>query len=143
MHYTIPMTTKKLIIYADGGARGNPGPAAAGYAILDANEDLLEEGGQYLGETTNNQAEYAAVRLALEKAAKFNPEEIEFFLDSELVVKQLNGQYKVKNKALKPRVEEVRLKEAKYQKVTYKHVMREFNKLADRQVNVVLDNQKK
>ncbi|MBI4101007.1 ribonuclease HI family protein [Candidatus Microgenomates bacterium] len=131
-------TYKSLKIYADGGARGNPGPAAAGYVITNDGQ-ILEEGGQFLGKTTNNQAEYAAVRVALEAAKKFEPKEIEFHLDSQLVVKQLNGEYRVKNLALRPRVEEIQRLAKQFKKVTFTHVRREYNKLADAQVNIILD----
>lgn len=137
------MAHTKLKIFADGGARGNPGPAAAGFVITNANDETLESDGVYLGETTNNQAEYQAVKLALERAAKYSPTEINFYLDSELVVKQLNGQYKVKNAALKPRVEEIKMLINTFPKVSFSHVFRAQNKLADKQVNIALDNQLK
>jgi len=131
---------KKLKIFCDGGARGNPGPAASGYVIKDVEDKILEEGGIYLGETTNNQAEYRAVVLALEKAVKYKPENIEFYLDSQLIVNQMNGLYKVKNAELKPVVEQVKKLASAYKSVTYQHVPREQNTLADAQVNIVLDN---
>ena len=92
------MQHKKLIIHTDGGARGNPGPAGIGAVIYDEEKNVVAEISRYIGETTNNQAEYRAVLAAIEKAKDFKPEEINFFLDSELVVKQLNREYKVKNK---------------------------------------------
>jgi ribonuclease HI len=131
-----------LTIYTDGGSRGNPGPSAAGYVIASDGK-ILEEGGLYLGITTNNQAEYRAAKLALEKAAKYNPFEIEFHLDSELVVKQLNGEYKIKNSELKPVYEDILRLASQFQKVTFTHVRREFNQLADAQVNIILDKQAK
>ena len=100
------MKVTKIKIYTDGGSRGNPGPAATGY-VISTDGQILEEGGRYLGETTNNQAEYQAVIQALVAAKKFKPSEIECHLDSELVVKQLNGQYKMKNKALRPHFEAI------------------------------------
>ncbi|MBI3984176.1 ribonuclease HI family protein [Candidatus Microgenomates bacterium] len=130
----------KLKIYTDGGSRGNPGPAAAGYVISDQNDQLLEEGGLYLGVTTNNQAEYRAVKLALEKASKYQPEHIDLYLDSELVVKQLMGLYKIKNVELKPVIEDVKQLLGRYD-YTIQHVRREYNQEADRQVNIVLDQQ--
>ncbi len=135
------MEYKSLKIFGDGGARGNPGPAASGYVIM-AGDQILETGGQYLGETTNNQAEYQAVKLALEAVAKFQPDLIEFNLDSELVVRQLNGLYKVKNQQLKPIHEAIKELTKLYPKVTFTHVRREFNQLADAEVNRILDAQK-
>ena len=91
----------KLVIYTDGGARGNPGPAGCGAVIFDENgKSILATHKKYLGEQTNNFAEYSAVVLALEEAKKFGAEELQLFLDSELVVKQLNGEYKIKNQDL-------------------------------------------
>jgi ribonuclease HI len=135
------LTSIKLKIFADGGSRGNPGPAASGYVIKDESDQILEEGGVYLGITTNNQAEYGAVKLALEKAKRFNPDDIEFYLDSQLVVNQLNGVYKVKHAELKPVVEAVKQLAAGFGQVTYQHIPREQNQLADKQVNIVLDSQ--
>ena len=129
-----------LKIFCDGGARGNPGPAASGYVIKDADDKILEEGGLYVGETTNNQAEYRAVVLALEKAAKFKPERIDFYLDSQLIVHQMNGVYKIKNTELKPVAENVKKLASQYPLVTFQHVPREQNQLADAQVNIILDN---
>jgi len=131
----------KLQIFTDGGSRGNPGPSASGYVILAGNEQILETGGEYLGITTNNQAEYQAVKLALERAAKYNPQKIELFIDSELVVKQMNGQYKIKNRDLWPIHSGIKELMAEYPDVTFTHVRREFNKLADAEVNQILDEQ--
>src|SRR3990167_757064 len=112
------MKIKSIKIYTDGGSRGNPGPSATGYVISN-NGNVLEEGGRYLGITTNNQAEYQAMIQALEAAAKFKPAEIECHMDSELVVKQLNGQYKMKNKELRPHFEKIKALADQYQKVTF------------------------
>lgn len=135
--------TTELLIYTDGGSRGNPGPSAAGYVILTADENqVLERGGQYLGITTNNQAEYQAVKLALDSAAKFAPESIQFRIDSLLVVNQLNGTFKVKSKELWPVHEAIKRLASAYGSVKYEHVYREHNTLADDEVNKVLDAQK-
>jgi ribonuclease HI len=136
------MTYKKLTIYTDGGSRGNPGPSAAGYVIATDGK-ILEEGGLYLGITTNNQAEYRAAKLALEQVAKYKPAEIDFRLDSELVVKQLKGEYKIKNIDLKPIYEDIVALSRSYKKIYFTHVRREFNSLADAQVNIILDKQAK
>lgn len=130
-----------LIIYTDGGSRGNPGPSASGYVIMDENKEILEEGGEYLGITTNNQAEYQAVKLALEHAEKFSPNSIEFRIDSLLVVNQMNGIYKIRNRDLWPVHKAIKDLAGKYPKVTYNHVRRENNKLADKMVNDILDSQ--
>lgn len=132
------MKHNNIRIYADGGSRGNPGPAASGFVITNDGK-VLEEGGKYLGHTTNNQAEYQAVVLALEAAAKYGPAEIEFHLDSELVVKQLNGVYKQKNQDLRPHFEAIKQLVKEFKKVTFTHVRREYNQLADAQVNIILD----
>lgn len=135
--------TTKLNIYSDGGSRGNPGPSASGYVILTEDEaHVLERGGRYLGITTNNQAEYQAVKLALEAAQKFHPEEISFYVDSLLVANQLNGVFKVKNKELWPVHEAIKGLAALFESVTFQHVGREDNQLADDEVNKILDAQK-
>jgi len=133
-------TVKHLIAYTDGGSRGNPGPSASGYVLMTEEEQVLEEGGEYLGITTNNQAEYQAVKLALENAKKYQPKEISFFIDSLLVVNQMNGVFKIKSKDLWPIHENIKQLAKLYEKVTFTHVRREFNTLADAQVNVVLDS---
>ena len=92
----------KIIIHSDGGARGNPGPAGIGAVLNNEKGEVLAEISKYLGETTNNQAEYQALIAGLEKAKELKAEELECYLDSELVVKQLNREYKVKNAELAP-----------------------------------------
>ncbi|MEX0668649.1 MAG: ribonuclease HI family protein [Candidatus Saccharimonadales bacterium] len=134
----------KIRIYSDGGSRGNPGPSAAGYVIMTKDESqILHNGGKYLGITTNNQAEYQAVKLALEAAEKFSPDEIDFCVDSLLVANQLNGIFKVKNKELWPVYESIKEHTNKFKKVTFRHVYREDNTLADEQVNIILDEHSK
>ena len=91
---------KKLKIYTDGGARGNPGPAGVGVAIFDEKENLIKTAKKYLGKATNNQAEYKALILALELAKKLGAEEVDCFLDSQLIVNQLNRKYKIKDHQL-------------------------------------------
>lgn len=133
---------KILKIYTDGGSRGNPGPSATGY-VISTDGQVLEEGGRYLGITTNNQAEYQAMIQALEAVAKFEPEELECHMDSELAVKQLNGIYKMKNQDLRPHFEKIKQLSSQYKKVTFTHVRREYNKLADAEVNKILDEKSK
>ena len=128
-----------VTIYSDGGSRGNPGPSACGYIIFDSAQQVVEEGGEYLGITTNNQAEYQAVRLGLEKAVKLNYKRVDFRLDSMLVVNQMNGVYKIKNRELWPINERIRELVSHFEKVSFSHVRREFNQLADGMVNKILD----
>ena len=130
---------KELKIYTDGGSRGNPGPSASGYVILDAAEHIVEEGGEYLGITTNNQAEYQAVKLALEAAQKYQPETVELFIDSLLVVNQMRGVYKVRNRDLWPVHQAIQDLSSRFKRVRFTHVRRDKNKLADGKVNQVLD----
>lgn len=134
-------TYDQVIIYSDGGSRGNPGPSAAGYVVMDKYETVIHEGGKYLGITTNNQAEYQAVRLALEKARELGAHVIDFRMDSMLVVNQLSGIYQVKNRELWPIHREIKELVASFEKVSFRHVRREFNQLADGMVNKILDEQ--
>jgi ribonuclease HI len=130
---------KELLIYTDGGSRGNPGPSASGYVIQDDKERLIFEDGKYLGITTNNQAEYQAVKLALEKALELDAKRLSFRLDSQLVVNQLNGVYQIKNRDLWPIHQSIMVLANKFEKVTFTHVRREFNQEADAMVNKILD----
>lgn len=125
-------------IYSDGGSRGNPGPSAAGFVILQ-NENVIDHGGEYLGITTNNQAEYQGVRLGLERALERGMATIEFRIDSMLVVNQLNGIYKIKNRELWPINERIQLLVEQFESVKFQHVPRELNKMADTLVNKLLD----
>ena len=134
---------KHLRIYTDGGARGNPGPAAAGAAV-----HLMHDGvegatiatvAEYLGKTTNNQAEYTAIVRGLEEAKKLGAEIVEMVMDSELAVKQLNGIYRVRNPEIAKRYLEVHNLRQQFQKVTFRHVRREKNTEADALVNLAID----
>lgn len=131
--------TRKCILYSDGGSRGNPGPSASGFIIMNDREEVLYEGGKYLGITTNNQAEYQAVLLGLEKAKEMGARQIEFRLDSLLVVNQMNGLYQIKNRDLWPIHERIKELAASFESVRFIHVRREFNRLADGMVNKILD----
>lgn len=131
---------RSLKIFTDGGSRGNPGPSASGFVILNEKDEIIEEGGEYLGVTTNNQAEYQAVKLAMQTAIKYDPSEIHFFIDSLLVVNQMKGVYKIKNRDLWPIHSDIKKLSEDFDKVTYTHVRRELNKLADAKVNEVLDS---
>lgn len=134
------MKENKLKIYCDGGARGNPGPAAAGVIIKSTKKIVKFK--KYLGERTNNQAEYEAILLALEKIEKEFPQakNLEFFLDSELVAKQLRGEYKIKNESLGKKLISIKNHVLiRGIKVAYKHIPREENKEADKLVNEAID----
>lgn len=131
-------------VFTDGGARGNPGPAAAGVAIegFAGKKRLLC--GKYLGKTTNNVAEYSAFLLAYETLLSqkdIDPGEtqVQFFADSLLAVKQLNGEFKIKNPNLAKLIDQIKAKENLFAVVSYQHVPREANVFADGQVNKVLD----
>jgi ribonuclease HI len=130
---------QKLIIYTDGGARGNPGPAGIGVAIYNEDKVLVAEISEFLGVATNNQAEYQAVIFALKKAKELKGEELHFFLDSELVVKQLKREYKVKNKDLASLFLEIHNLSLSFKKIIYTHIRRELNKVADKIANVAMD----
>jgi len=136
------MQNQKLIIYTDGGARGNPGPAGIGAIIYDEGENILAELSEYIGIATNNQAEYRAVILALKKAIELQASEIDFYLDSELVVKQLNGEYRVRNKDLMPIFLEIKNYLKNFSQVSFSHVRRELNKEADRLANEAMDRER-
>lgn len=131
--------TDKLIVYSDGGSRGNPGPSAAGYVVMTSDEKIIEQGGEYLGTTTNNQAEYHGVRIGLEKALQLGARNVDFRVDSLLVANQLRGIYKIKNRDLWPIYERISELIEKFDKVTFSHIKRDFNTLADHMVNQTLD----
>ncbi len=128
-----------VVIFADGGSRGNPGPSASGFVIMDNKNNVLARGGEYLGITTNNQAEYHGVRLGLEKALEMGLKSVDFRLDSMLVVNQMNGVYTIKNRDLWPINERIRDLMSKFDHVSYHHVPRDMNQLADSEVNKTLD----
>lgn len=127
-----------IIIYSDGGSRGNPGPSAAAFVIVDG-ETVIDQGGEYLGITTNNQAEYHGVRLGLERAAERGIKLLEFRIDSMLVVNQLKGLYKIKNRELWPINERIQTLLKQFEGVKFNHVPRELNTMADSLVNKFLD----
>ena len=130
---------KKLIIYSDGGSRGNPGPAGIGVVIKNEKGKILDEISRFIGKTTNNQAEYQALLAGLNKAVELKASEVQCFLDSELVVKQLNKEYKVKDKDLAAQFIKVWNLLPNFRKITFKHVFREKNFEADKLVNKALD----
>jgi ribonuclease HI len=134
-----------LNIYSDGGARGNPGPAAAAFVATNEKGEKIFDYGHYLGESTNNIAEYSALYMAMKWLRKYASKEkvtsVVFHLDSELVVKQLNGIYKIKNANLKNLYDRIQtVKEGYDFAVKFVHVPRAQNKHADKLVNETLDN---
>ena len=122
---------QSLISYTDGGARGNPGPAGIGVVLKTKNGETVGEWSKFLGITTNNQAEYRALLLALEEARSLGVEELECRLDSELVVKQLRGEYKVKHPDLKPLFAQVLSLISSFKHVSFNYIPRTLNKEAD------------
>ena len=128
----------KLTIYTDGGARGNPGPAGLG-VVMYAGGEIVKRHSRYLGKATNNQAEYRAVIDALEHAREMGAKEIDLVMDSELVVKQLNREYRVKDKDLGQLFVQVWNLTLGFSKFTVRHVRREQNKEADKMVNEAID----
>ncbi len=134
------MVNEEIKIYCDGGSRGNPGPSAAGVVFVDNNDKVVAQYNEYLGEQTNNFAEYSAVLLALKHIDNYKNSKIKFFLDSQLVVQQLKGAYKVKSDNIKPLYHKI-ISQIEVLDVEFTHVLREYNKLADEQVNICLDSQ--
>jgi len=133
---------KKLFLFTDGGARGNPGPAGAGVILVDQEKKVLDRFSSYIGETTNNKAEYLALILGLIRAKKVNdPAETQLVihLDSELVVKQLTGLYRIKDRDLQVLAHKVMRRTNDFAKVDYKYIERAKNKLADKLVNMAID----
>ena len=124
-------------LFSDGGSRGNPGSAAYGFVLFNG-EKIVKKKGEYIGETTNNVAEYSAIVAGLLEALH-HTKHVACFLDSELAVKQIKGEYRVKDEKLKPLYKEViRLSEL-FDEISFTHVRREYNKLADQMVNEALD----
>lgn len=134
--------SKKLVINTDGGSRGNPGPAAIGVFIKDADSgEVVFEHGGYIGETTNNIAEYKALLKAVETARDMGAVDVQINMDSELIVRQMLGQYKIKQPALQELAGKVIKVLKSFTKYNFTHVRREFNKEADALVNQALDAQ--
>ncbi|MFH0776639.1 MAG: ribonuclease HI family protein [Patescibacteria group bacterium] len=129
----------KLSLFCDGGARGNPGPAAAGAVIFDVQKNKLAAVAKFLGNATNNQAEYAAVILGLQKVLEFQPTELEILLDSKLLVEQIAGRWKIKDLELRKLAEKVHVGLAQISKWQISHIPRAKNHLADQLVNQTLD----
>ena len=135
------MPTNNYSLYTDGGARGNPGPAAIGVVLISPEGKEVKALGRTIGSTTNNQAEYQALLLGLELALAEGVRELACYLDSELVVKQLNREYKVKDKDLAPLFIRVWNMAQEFKTVSFSHVPRERNTRADGLVNEALDSE--
>jgi ribonuclease HI len=133
----------KVVVHVDGGARGNPGPAAAAAVASDLDGQVLAERNAYLGEATNNVAEYRAVLLGLELARELGAEEVEVVNDSELVARQIGGEYRVKNAGLKPLYAETMATLRGFERWAVRPVRREENTRADELVNEALDQRAK
>jgi ribonuclease HI len=133
------LSANEVKLYADGGSRGNPGPSASGYVLFDTHDGVLVDKGVYLGITTNNQAEYTALKLGLEEALAMGVKTVHVYMDSLLVVNQMKGVFKVKNRDLWPIHEAIKELVTKFQEVKFTHVPRELNKAADAAVNRALD----
>ena len=130
----------KATLYTDGGARGNPGPAAYAFVLEADDGTVLDARGEAIGVATNNVAEYSALVAGLRRAVEAGVDELDVVSDSELLVKQMRGDYKVKNRALQDLFLDASRLARQVGSVTYRHVRREHNQLADRLVNEALDS---
>jgi len=130
---------RTVIAYADGASRGNPGPAALGVVLYDEAGKELHRSSRALGRGTNNQAEYGAAIAALEAALGLGAQQVELRMDSELVVRQLSGRYRVRNPRLIPLHKRMLDLRTRFQRVTMRHVRRGENRVADRLANEALD----
>ena len=133
------MRLKKAVIFADGASRGNPGPAAIGATIKDKRGKLITFISQRIGRATNNQAEYRAIIAALEEAIRLGAKQVDIKTDSELVVKQINGEYRVKKATLKPLYQQVKQLQGLLKGFTITHILRQQNIEADKLANKALD----
>jgi len=132
------MNTEKVIIFTDGASRGNPGPAAIAAIIHDEAGKPIASLSRRIGTTTNNEAEYRAIIAALQKAVSLGAREVELKSDSELVVRQINGSYRVKAPALKPLYQQVKKLQGFVERLTITHISRRQNTRADRLANKAL-----
>lgn len=128
----------RAVLRSDGGARGNPGPGGAGF-VIEVDGSVVCRGGRFLGDVTNNVAEYSALIWGLVNARKLGVTDLQVFADSELLVKQLNGVYRVKNEGLKPLFLKAQSLLRTFSSVSVKHVRREENKEADALANEAMD----
>jgi len=133
------LSARRLVVNVDGGARGNPGPAAIAAVVTDPDGDVVEERSELIGPATNNVAEYRALLLGIERARALGADEVELVGDSELIVKQVRGEYRVKDAGLKGLHERVREELEPFEAWSIRHVRREANEHADQLVNETLD----
>lgn len=129
-------------LYTDGGSRGNPGPSASAIVICNLDNTVVEKSGKFLGTATNNQAEYTALLMGLERAKELGIKDLQVMMDSELVVKQIKGLYKIKNDQLIPIYEKIKNLKSSFDNLSFTYVPRALNKEADGEVNRILDEQK-
>jgi len=131
---------QKLVnIYTDGAARGNPGEAGIGFVIIAEDEKVIIKKGRYIGRATNNEAEYHAILSALKEAKTIGVREVKIFADSELIVKQIKGEYRIKSEGLKPLYKEAMALLKEFDRYDIIHIVREKNKEADRLANQAID----
>lgn len=129
-------------VFCDGGARGNPGPAAYGFVVYKDNQ-VVKEGNGYIGIATNNTAEYTAIIEALVWLKNhYQRQDLQFYLDSKLAVSQLSGLYKIKNANIRNLIFKIRELETEFGQINYQHIPREQNKEADKMVNLALDGKR-
>jgi len=126
-------------IYTDGASRGNPGPASAGGVIYSQTDEIIAEISKPLGIQTNNVAEYLALKLTLERALELGINNVEIFMDSKLVVEQIQGRWKIKNERLREINDEIKLILTQFQIISFKHIPRNLNKMADQLANMALN----
>ncbi len=131
--------TGRITLKTDGGSRGNPGPSGAGWVLFDSSGKVVATGNEFLGKRTNNEAEYAAVLLGLQAALELGYTEVDLRLDSELLVKQIKGIYRVKKAHLKPLYQQACTLLKKFDSSTLEHIYRDQNKEADEQANIAMD----
>ena len=130
-------------LFTDGGSRGNPGPSAIAFVICKLDDSVVEKSGEYIGDTTNNQAEYQALKMGLKRAQELGAKKLIVNMDSELVVKQVNGLYKIKNAELLPHYTDIKQLAKDFDQITFQHVPRALNAIADKEVNRILDKESK
>jgi len=137
------MLLEEAKVFTDGGSRGNPGDSACAFVICNLDGTVVEKSGYYMGMATNNQAEYYGFKKGLERARDLGIDKISLYSDSQLVVNQMNGIYKVKNQELAPLHQDVAQLARGFEKISFSYVPRELNKIADKEVNRILDDQER
>lgn len=133
------MLLESAKLFTDGGSRGNPGDSSCAFVICDMDDDVVEKSGYYMGMATNNQAEYYGMIKGLERCRDLGIDKVSLYSDSQLVVNQMNGFYKVKNQELAPLHKQLKEIAESFEDISFVHVPREMNKLADKEVNRILD----